>query len=624
MSYTALYRKYRPRTFSDVKGQDHIVITLQNQIKSGKKSHAYLMCGTRGTGKTSIAKIFAKAVNCQAPIEGNPCEECSTCIAIHEGSSLNVIEIDAASNNGVDNIREIREEVAYRPTEGQYKVYIIDEVHMLSTAAENALLKTLEEPPPYVIFILATTDKHKIAATILSRCQQYDFRRMKIETIASRIQELLNNEGVVAEEKAILYIAKKADGSMRDALSLLDQCIGFNIGKELTFNNVLKVLGSAKIEVFSRLLKGILSRDVGSVMELIEEIIMEGSELASFVSDFTWHLRNLLLLKTSDNMEGAQFSHRIEDTLDVTSENIEILKKEAKEVELESLLRFIRITGELSEQLRFTTGKRVAVEVAFIKLCIPAMEVDVDSLLERIRVLEEKIEEGGIVREKRVEAGDGRSFGEVNLVGNRIGESASDGEMLEDRASRDRDFEGRTNAKRPSEERAYEERVSEDRAHEERVSEDRAHEDKVLENPLAGGKSEADRGLEGLISEDGTSRNLAENSKEGKGLDKIVKGFPQLIQSLSPLLGMYFSDKNNYRVRQEGDKSLRVIHNNETACNLLNSPEKKEQLKALILDQTGEEIEIIIEYYGKIEEVHKPQGISELIQEKIKFPITKI
>ena len=234
MSYTALYRKFRPDTFSEVKGQEHIVTTLTNQIKADRIGHAYLFCGTRGTGKTTVAKILAKAVNCEHPIDGSPCNECAVCRGISEGTSMNVIEIDAASNNGVDNIREIREEVSYRPTQGRYKVYIIDEVHMLSTGAFNALLKTLEEPPSYVIFILATTEVHKIPITILSRCQRYDFRRITIDTIAARLKELTEIEKVDVEERAIRYIAKAADGSMRDALSLLDQCIAFYLGETLT------------------------------------------------------------------------------------------------------------------------------------------------------------------------------------------------------------------------------------------------------------------------------------------------------------------------------------------------------------------------------------------------------
>ena len=239
MAYTALYRKFRPSGFEDVKGQEHIVTTLRNQISSGRTSHAYLFCGTRGTGKTTIAKILARAVNCEHPIEGSPCGECAVCRSIQDGTSMNVIEIDAASNNGVDNIREIVEEVQYSPTEGKFKVYIIDEVHMLSTGAFNALLKTLEEPPSYVMFILATTEPHKIPITILSRCQRYDFRRITIETIQARLQELMEKEGVEAEEKALRYIAKAADGSMRDGLSLLDQCIAFYFNQTLTYDKVM-------------------------------------------------------------------------------------------------------------------------------------------------------------------------------------------------------------------------------------------------------------------------------------------------------------------------------------------------------------------------------------------------
>ena len=268
MSYTALYRKYRPSEFEDVKGQDHIVTTLKNQIKADRIGHAYLFCGTHGTGKTTVAKIFAKAVNCEHPVDGSPCGECQSCKAIAAGSSMNVIEIDAASNNGVENIRQIREEVSYSPTQGKYKVYIIDEVHMLSIGAFNALLKTLEEPPSYVIFILATTESHKIPITILSRCQKYDFRRISIETISARLMDLLEQEGVEAEEKAVRYVAKAGDGSMRDALSLLDQCIAFYLGEPLTYDHVLEVLGAVDTEVFSRLLRSILAgTGIGTVCD---------------------------------------------------------------------------------------------------------------------------------------------------------------------------------------------------------------------------------------------------------------------------------------------------------------------------------------------------------------------
>ncbi len=385
MSYTALYRKFRPIAFEDVKGQDHIITTLKNQIKANRIGHAYLFCGTRGTGKTTVAKIFAKAVNCEQPIDGSPCGECAMCRSIAAGTSMNVIEIDAASNNGVDNIREIREEVTYRPTEGRYKVYIIDEVHMLSIGAFNALLKTLEEPPEYVIFILATTEVHKIPITILSRCQHYDFKRISIETISRRMQDLMEKEQVNVEERAIRYIAKAADGSMRDALSLLDQCIAFYLGQTLTYDNVLEVLGAVDTDVFSQLLRSILSRDVAKVLDTVEELVMQGRELTQMAADFTWYLRNLLLVKTSDN---------IEDVLDVSTENMMQLKEEAQMIETDMLFRFIRVFSELSGQLKYATQKRVLLEVALIKLCVPAMETKADTLLDRIRVMEEKIEKG--------------------------------------------------------------------------------------------------------------------------------------------------------------------------------------------------------------------------------------
>ncbi|GFI48442.1 DNA polymerase III subunit tau [Lachnospiraceae bacterium] len=385
MSYTALYRKFRPAVFEDVKGQGHIVTTLKNQIKSGRTSHAYLFCGTRGTGKTTIAKIFARAVNCEDPKDGSPCGECAVCKSILAGASMNVIEIDAASNNGVDSIREIVDEVTYSPPEGKFKVYIIDEVHMLSIGAFNALLKTLEEPPSYVIFILATTEAHKIPITILSRCQRYDFKRITVDTISGRIRELVGKEQVQIEDKAIRYIARAADGSMRDALSLLDQCIAFHFGQELTYDKVLDVLGAVDMEVFSRLLRTVLGADVTGAIELLEEIVMQGRELTQFILDFTWYLRNLLLVKTAEG---------IEDVIDVSAENLARLKEEAQIVENDVAMRYIRVLSELSGQIRYASQKRILVEIALIKLCRPAMERDIGSLLDRIRQLEEKVEKG--------------------------------------------------------------------------------------------------------------------------------------------------------------------------------------------------------------------------------------
>ena len=396
MSYTALYRKFRPSEFSDVKGQDHIVITLTNQIKANRIGHAYLFCGTRGTGKTSIAKIFAKAVNCEHPVNGSPCNECAMCRAVNEQRSMNVIEIDAASNNGVDNIREIREEVAYSPSEGKYKVYIIDEVHMLSIGAFNALLKTLEEPPSYVIFILATTEAHKIPITILSRCQRYDFRRISTGTIAERLRELADAEGIDAEDAALAYVARMADGSMRDALSLLDQCNAFYIGQRLKYENVLDVLGAVDTSVFGSLLKSISSQDVSGVIHLIDEIVMQGRDLTQFVVDFTWYLRNLLMVQSSGDLT---------DLVEASAEQLEVMRQEASVIDASVLMRYIRIFSDLSGQVRYSTQKRVLVEVALIKLCHPAMERHLDAVLNRLAILEQKVANGVVVASQASGAG---------------------------------------------------------------------------------------------------------------------------------------------------------------------------------------------------------------------------
>lgn len=402
MSYMALYRKWRPDEFEEVKGQEHVVTTLKNQITHDRVGHAYLFCGTRGTGKTTVAKLFAKAVNCEHPLEdGSPCNECAACKAISDGSSLNVIEIDAASNNGVDNIRDIREEVQYSPAEGKYKVYIIDEVHMLSIGAFNALLKTLEEPPSYVIFILATTESHKIPITILSRCQRYDFRRISLDTIYDRLVELLKREGIEAEEKAVRYVAKAADGSMRDALSLLDQCIAFYLGQTLTYEKVLEVLGAVDVEVFNQLMCYVASNDTMKALGIIDEIVWQGRELSQFVTDFTWYMRNLLLIKASDH---------VNDQLDISAENLESMREVAAQVDLEALMRYIRIFSEMSGQIRYASQKRVTLELAIVKLTTPQMENNMDSILDRIRVLEKKVEEGAVsLSEEQIAALAGRN-----------------------------------------------------------------------------------------------------------------------------------------------------------------------------------------------------------------------
>lgn len=404
MSYMALYRKWRPDTFEEVKGQDHVVTTLKNQIINNRIGHAFLFCGTRGTGKTSIAKLFAKAVNCEHPINGSPCNECTACRAIADGSSMNVIEIDAASNNGVDNIRQIREEVQYSPSEGKYKVYIIDEVHMLTQGAFNALLKTLEEPPAYVIFILATTESHKIPITISSRCQKYEFRRISVETISDRLMELLGREQIEAEKKAVDYIAKAADGSMRDALSILDQCIAFNIGKELTYENVLDTIGAVDIDVFARLLECVIKLDVVGAIDLVDEVVWQGRELSRFVSEFTWFLRNVLLVKVSPEADQK---------LDMSAENLERLRQLAAQIDTDALIRYINIFSDTSANIKYAVQKRIVLELAVIKLCKPEMESDYSALLDRVRVLEQKLESG--------------SAGLVVAGNNGIGSSVSEG-----------------------------------------------------------------------------------------------------------------------------------------------------------------------------------------------------
>lgn len=410
MSYMALYRKWRPDEFEEVKGQEHVVTTLKNQITHDRIGHAYLFCGTRGTGKTTVAKLFAKAVNCEHPLEdGSPCNECATCKTISSGNSLDVIEMDAASNNGVDNIRDIRENVQYSPTAGKFKVYIIDEAHMLSGGAFNALLKTLEEPPSYVIFILATTESHKIPITIRSRCQKYDFRRIGLEVIYGRLMELLQREGIEAEEKAIRYVAKVADGSMRDALSLLDQCISYYLGQTLTYEKVLEVLGAVDVEIFNELMRYVATGDTMQALRIVDEVIWQGRELSQFVADFTWYMRNLLLIKSSD---------AVSNQLDISADNLDGMKQIADGVEMSALMRYIRVFSEMSNQIRYSTQKRVTLELAVIKLTTPQMEIDTESILERLRVLENKVEEGAFsLSEEQLAVLSARQSGEYSDVG---------------------------------------------------------------------------------------------------------------------------------------------------------------------------------------------------------------
>ena len=386
MSYVALYRKFCPSVFDDVRGQDHIVRTLRNQVLTGRLQHAYLFCGTRGTGKTSVAKILARAVNCENPVNGNPCGECASCRSIADGTSMNVIEIDAASNNGVDNIRDIIEEVQYRPTTGQYKVYIIDEVHMLSAGAFNALLKTLEEPPSYVMFILATTEAGKIPVTILSRCQRYDFHRISTDVIASRLRELTDREGVEAEEKALRFIARAGDGSMRDALSLLDRCIAFYMDEALTYEKALKALGEADTEVFRKLTEAVLAGRAGEAVALFGREMADGVETGQFISDYIWYLRGLMLTAVSP---GAD----IQEMIDVSSEQMLEMQDLATEAGADVLIRCIYILSDLQSRLRYATNRRVLAEIAILQMARPQGEQTGEALYGRVLQLETKVDE---------------------------------------------------------------------------------------------------------------------------------------------------------------------------------------------------------------------------------------
>lgn len=385
MSYIALYRKFRPASFDEVRGQDHIVTTLRNQIRTGRIGHAYLFVGTRGTGKTSVAKILARSVNCLDPRDGSPCGECEVCKAMDSGAALNVVELDAAANNGVEGVRQIIDEIGYSPTIGRYRVYIIDEVHMFSTAAFNALLKTLEEPPEYVIFILATTEIQTIPVTILSRCQRYDFHRISLEEIRDRLREVAVAENIAVTEDALTHIARAADGALRDGLSLLDQCAAFHYGEELTRDMVLDVLGAVEVEVYGELMDAVSSGDVAAALDCVSKAVADGRDLVQYVGDLIWYLRNLMLIKAAGD-DASRLT-------DLSTENQALLEKKAEGMDLEILLRDIRIFSELSSQIRYSMQKRILLETTIIRLMRPQTEEDRADLGARIRMLEDRSDE---------------------------------------------------------------------------------------------------------------------------------------------------------------------------------------------------------------------------------------
>ena len=384
MAYLALYRKYRPNTFDGLIGQEHIVKTLVNQIENDRLGHAYLFTGTRGTGKTSAAKIFAKAINCLNPKNGSPCGECECCRAISNPSNIDVIEIDAASNNGVNEIRDLREKVQYPPVSCKYKVYIIDEVHMLTGAAFNALLKTLEEPPKHAVFILATTEVHKIPATILSRCMRFDFRLISNEKIASLISKIYDEQGKDYEKEAVYAIAKAGEGSIRDALSIADTAISFGTGK-LTYDDVMEILGSSNSELMNEFIIKTIEGNSGAVLSIIDELCSLGKSVGVLIKDLTLIIRDLLIVKTCEKPN---------DILALPQEKFSIFNNIASSCSEQRLLRMLEIFSDAENSLKYTNHARVVFETASVKACRPDSDYDMDALLARIKELEIKLEQG--------------------------------------------------------------------------------------------------------------------------------------------------------------------------------------------------------------------------------------
>lgn len=384
--HKALYRAYRPQTFEDVVGQEHIIRTLKNQIENNNIGHAYLFTGTRGTGKTSTAKIFARAVNCTNGINQEPCNECDICRDILNDNIMDVIEIDAASNNSVDDIRELRESVKYSPSKSKYKVYIIDEVHMLSQGAFNALLKTLEEPPSYIIFILATTEPHKIPATILSRCQRFDFKRVTVKDMGDRMKKICLEENIEVEEKALNLISRNSQGALRDALSILDQCISFGDNK-IEYKDVVELLGTVNIEQLFDMAECIINQDTKKSLQNLNEFVIWGKDIRNLINDLIDHFRNLMVCKVSNELE---------EIISLPEETINLLKEQANSIDMNDLIRILNILSTAQDNIKSSSNPRVLAEVTIMKLAQPMFDESKEALIKRIENLEKTIESGNI------------------------------------------------------------------------------------------------------------------------------------------------------------------------------------------------------------------------------------
>ncbi|NFO13432.1 DNA polymerase III subunit gamma/tau [Clostridium botulinum] len=386
MGYTALYREWRPKTFNDVVGQEHITTTLKNEILNDRIAHAYLFCGTRGTGKTSTAKVMAKALNCFNLQDGEPCNECEMCKKINEGLSMDVTELDAASNNGIDRIRDIIDDTKYPPQEGKYKIYILDEVHMLSGGAVNAFLKTLEEPPSNVIFILATTDPQKLPITILSRCQRFDFKRINQKEIADRLRKITEAQNVNVDDKSLDLIARVADGAMRDSLSILDQAIAMG-DNNIKYDDLISILGLVTNEYLFDITNSIVERNIEKAMVIIDKLVFSGKDIHLFIKDLIGHFRNLLMVKVSNTPE---------EILDMSLENIELIKEQGKKIRIEEIMRGIRILQEGEANSKVSKQSRLYLELSIIKMCKIEYDTSSEVMLARINKLEESLKSGKI------------------------------------------------------------------------------------------------------------------------------------------------------------------------------------------------------------------------------------